>query len=100
MQRQLDLHRTANDSFAAFGGLLGLEFSHARPVLFGSFDKEKMTNALRQSTTFNGQLDVLPGPELLHYIPVGVLEAEHGILPGELVHDIGIEKVHEIRGRM
>jgi hypothetical protein len=49
--------------------------------LFGSFDKEKMTDALRQSKMFKGQLDVLPGQELLQYIPVGVSEAENGVLP-------------------
>lgn len=100
MQRQLNLHRTVNDNFAAFGRLLGLELSHERPGLFGSFDKEKMTDALRQSPMFEGQLDVLPGQELLQYIPVGVSEAEQGILPAELVYDIGIGKVHEIRGQM
>jgi hypothetical protein len=100
IQHQFDLHRTANDSFAAFGELLGLELSHARPGSFGSFDKEKMTDALRQSTMFEGQLDVLPGQELLQHIPIGVSEAEHGILPAALVHDIGSEKVHEVRGQM
>ncbi|KAK3940430.1 hypothetical protein QBC46DRAFT_385373, partial [Diplogelasinospora grovesii] len=101
-QRGFDGNWTANDSFAAFGSLLDL----AEPASFGSFDVQKMTKALLRSRVLEGEclrsgmsvgFGVLPGEQLLQYIPIGVSEAVHGVLPAGLVHDIGYGKVNEIR---
>ncbi|KAK3934105.1 hypothetical protein QBC46DRAFT_400657 [Diplogelasinospora grovesii] len=111
-QRWFDGNWTANDSFAAFGNLLlldldlDLDFDLAEPASFGSFDVQKMTEALLRSRVLKGEclrpgisvgFSVLPGEQLLQYIPIGVSEAIDGVLPAGLVHDIGYGKVNEIR---
>ena len=99
LQRNFDPKWTANDSFAALGNLLDRGIGLVKPPPFGSFDVQKMTEALRISEVSKGESDVLPGQQLLQYIPIGVQEAEHGILPATLVYDLEYGRITEIRCR-
>lgn len=99
LQRKFDPEWTANDSFAALGNLLDGSIGLVKPPPFGSFDIQKMTEALRLSEMSKGEPDVLQGQQLLQYIPIGVQEAEHGILPAALVYDVGYGRIAEIRIR-
>jgi hypothetical protein len=95
-QHRLDHKWTANDSFAAFGRLLDLDPTLVKSMPFGNFDRQKVTEALRQSEMAEGKSDVLPDEQLLHYIPIGFQEVVHGVLPAELVHDVPYQKIIEV----
>ncbi len=98
LQHRFDKDWLANDSFAAFGGLLGINLDLVEPVSFGSFDTEKMREALlRSRISEDKQLDMLLTEQLLRYIPIGFPDAECEGLPVDLVYNIGYGRMNEVR---